>query len=177
MKTPKEIIEDIESYLTDENITKIIESFTILNEEIFHNRPGKDDYYFVVKVSQKFDDDYLNSLFPSINETIYEDHGFCTAESMSIDFEERPYKDEELKYISEAKKEYNKNSHRVYLLNKHFSDMKNKIDYFYNKKNNNQMMFVNEIKKILLNDVEGFEFGKEYNILLRNYYKKVNHKG
>ena len=39
------------------------------------------------------------------------------------------------------------------------------------------MMFVNEIKKILLNDVEGFEFGKEYNILLRNYYKKVNQKG
>ena len=173
LKKPKEIIEDIENYLTEENITKKIESFTITNKQFFSHRPGKDDYYYIDKVSKKFEDEYINSLFPNIDETIYEDHGFCSAESMKIDFEERPYKAEECELINEAKKKYNKEEHRVYLFNKYFSESL----YIYTTWKENLMMFVNEIEKILLNDVEGFEFGKEYNKLLRNYYKKVNPKG
>lgn len=174
LKEPKEIIEDIEAYLTDENITKIIESFTITNEEYLINRPGNDDYYYIDKVSKEFEDEYINSLFPNIKDNIHRDRGFCTAASMRIDFEKRPYKDEELDLINEAKKKYNKEEHRVYLLKQYFSEFMNKQKIIYAQREKYHSMFVGKIIKMLLNDVEGFEFGKEYNILLRNYYKKVN---
>lgn len=168
LQEPKEIIEDIESYLNDENIIQIIESFTIINEATFIHRPGKDDYYYVHKISKKFKDEYINSLFPTIKEEIYSDRGFCSAESMSIDFEKRPYKDEELESIKEAKNKYNKEEHRVYLLNKKFSELKANLEYTYKR---NHKIFVNEVKNMLLDYGDGFKFGKEYNILLRNYQK------
>ncbi|MBR6252217.1 MAG: hypothetical protein IKR17_13660 [Bacteroidales bacterium] len=123
------IIQEVDNYISTLNVDELLESFTISNEEFFNHRAGKDDRYFVFKRSKEFEDKYINSLFPKINETIYEDRGYCTAESMRIDIEKRPYTKEEAELIDKAKEKYNKDEHRASLLNE-------QLDNYFRKQRN-----------------------------------------
>ena len=140
---------DIDKYLDELVVDSIIDSFTIENEETFICRPGKDDYYYVKKVYKEVAEPYINRLFPHKSECIYEDSGFCTAESMSIHPPKRPYieEEEELKII--AKEKYNKEEHRRFLIEEMMWEYR--IDIIERCENNNYQnsIFSRAIKKFI----------------------------
>ena len=109
------------------DIDKIIHSFKINVFEVFHCRPGKDDYYYLLKeysLAEKHDA-YWNKLFPEKTETLYEDRGYTDAYHMSIAKKEelgRQFKEEEL-YKKRAFKQYNQDEHIIFLLYEYIKDL------------------------------------------------------
>ncbi|MBR5677908.1 MAG: hypothetical protein IKX20_07205 [Paludibacteraceae bacterium] len=179
LPTLGEVIDDVESYINKLDIEQILNSFTIINEEHFKNCPGKDDWYFVHKKSKVFNDGYINSLFPKIDEKIYRDHGFCAASSMRIigadkSMQERTYIDEEQKYINAAKTKYNRDNHRRFLLNERISSLISTIEKEHKRKQELYGAFMNEPKKILENNELNAEYALQLNQLLRKYYRLAN---
>lgn len=110
----------IDSYLDNLDVDGIIDSFTIENVEFCQSRIGRDDYYYITKTYKKIDDEYINALFPHKDIDIYSDHGYVSAYSMRIDFEKRPYLDEERALKLSAKEKYDKNAHRRFLIMKYY---------------------------------------------------------
>ena len=174
-----EIFDEIENYIEKINIEQILDSFVIINKEYFRNCPGKDDWYFVHKMSKRFEDNYINSLFPQIDEEIYRDHGFSSADSMSIigvdkSMPERAYIEEEQKFIKEAKEKYNENEHRRFLLNERILYFQSLIEKEYKKNQELYLSFFSEPLKILKNDEVNKEYAQHLNYFLRMYYRMTN---
>lgn len=115
---------EIDQYLNEINVEEIIDSFVIENEEIFHCRPGKDDWYYVNKVYKDVEEPYINRLFPHHSECIYHDSGFCPARSMSINPPKRYYINEEDELKKNARNKYDKDEHRRFLVERMVSDYK-----------------------------------------------------
>lgn len=173
-KTPKQIIEETDNYLENLDVNALLESFTISVQDTYISRPGKDDYCYVDKRSIIFDDGYINSLFPTINENIYRDSGFCPAHSMGWDDERRIYRNEELKCIEEAKKKYDKDKHRAYLLCKRLENLLHEKRIRFEKKQKNSIPFVDEVLNLLRDDNVSIEYATELNRMLRTYYRMAN---
>lgn len=169
-----DILIDIDEYLNSTDFVSLIESFTINNEERFICRPGKEDYYYIDKVSMSFDDKYIESLFPVISENIHEDSGFCSAYSMRIHPIDREYMKEEKKLISIAKHKYNKDEHRRFLINNRI----NSLLLDHEKKNQNDLSiyksFFRETYNLIENPDINIEFCCKHNELLRSTYKIAN---
>lgn len=114
---------EIDSYLEHLNVDDIIDSFSIENVELCQNRAGRDDYYYIIKTFKELDEEFINSLFPHNNVTIYSDHGYVEASTMRIDFEVRPYLEEERSLKDIARKNYDRDSHRRFLIMKAYDEM------------------------------------------------------
>ena len=166
-----DILTNIDKYLDSTNFLSLIESFTITNEEQFISRPGKDDVYYIEKVSMTFDDLYINSLFPKIKETVYRDSGYCDAYSMRIHPTVRDYIEEEQLLIANAKKEYNKDSHRHFLIAHQIGNILDDIEQSNKKDLNLYKSFLHEIHFLLKNEDVNEEFCRKFNALLRSIYR------
>lgn len=109
------------------DIEKIIHSFKVNVFEVFHCRPGKDDYYFLLKeysLAEKHDA-YWNKFFPEKTETLYEDRGYTDAYHMSIAKKEelgRQFKEEDL-YKKRAFEQYNQKEHIIFLLYEYIKEL------------------------------------------------------
>lgn len=171
---PKRVLLEVDSYLNNFDINSVLESFTIINEEKFISRPGRDDYYFIDKVSKRFEDEYIDSLFPHIDESIYSHSGYCSAYSMRINIEKRAYKDEEFLAIENAKAKYDVGQHRIALLNKEIQELLDKQKDYYENLISIKMSFFEEIKKLLQNDIINIDYAKHLNELIREYYRIAN---
>ena len=167
-------LQEIDRYLIVSNIEKILESFTIENKEYFKNKIGGDDRYYIKKESMRFDDGYIDSLFPHIDKTVYSDSGYCDAYSMRIDFDKREYIEEEKKYIRDAKKKYDKDSHRRWLIAMRIEEFMQMQKFFYEKKIKLINSFLEEYIKLLKNDEVNVEFINQHNYTLRKMYRIAN---
>ena len=136
-----EEINEIEESINHFNINQTLEKFL--------SRPGKDDYYFVDKVSTKFEDKYIDSLFPTINECIYKDYGYCEAHTMAIELDDSEYDEEVKQLVEEAKQKYDKDKHRLYLLCEKLSNYMMKKEKYYNEKFDIQAVFFNLMKNVI----------------------------
>lgn len=148
-----EEINEIEESINHFNKNQTLEKFRIMNKETFLSRPGKDDYYFVDKVSTQFEDKYIDSLFPTINECIYKDYGYCEAHTMAIELDDSEYDEEVKQLVEEAKQKYDKDKHRLYLLCEKLSNYMVKKEKNYNENFDVQAVFFNLMKKVIRNKV------------------------
>lgn len=165
------VLIEIDEYLDTTDFLSLIESFTIINKEHFISRPDKDDYYFVEKVSMIFDDTYINSLFPKIEETIYSDSGYCDAYSMSIHPNIRDYMEEEQLFIATAKKKYNKEEHRRFLIVNKIGNILEGIEQSNRNNLDLYKSFFSEIHLLIKNEDVNENFCCKHNELLRSIYR------
>lgn len=172
-KMPKDIITETENYLSSLNVDEILNSFTIRNEIIYISRPGKEDSLYVHKRSKKFDDGYVNSLFPLIDEEIYAERDYYLS-PLAHDTDSRIYMDEANEFINEAKRKYNKNDHRSYLLNERFTNLITDYKREFNKTIERRLSFLSNIDQLLQNDMISEDYARELNTKLRDYYRKAN---
>ena len=173
-KTPQNIIEETNNYLESLDINELLESFTISIHNTYISRPGKEDSCYVNKRSKVFDDGYINSLFPSINEDLYSERGFCSAYSMGWHGEKRPYKEDELRFIEKAKSNYNKECHRTYLLNERFDSLLRDQRSLHEKTIELRLSCIKEIINLLRNDKVYIDYATDLNRILRLYYRKAH---
>lgn len=170
---PQTIIDDIERYLESLNTDELLESFTIKDEITYISRPGKDDSRYITKRSKTFDDGYINSLFPRIEEEISSERGYYLPPIGRLTHA-CPYKEEESLYIEIAKTKYSKNKHRSYLLNKRFVDLIARYKEELNSVIGSRFSFLSNIKQLLLNEMVSVEYARELNKIIRDYYRKAN---
>lgn len=149
---------EIDNYLDNLDVSGMINSFTIRNEETFLSRPGRDDYYYIHKIYNHVKDEYIDGLFPHDRITIYEDRGYTSAHSMSINFEEAPYSDEENTLRSEALEKYDKNSHRRFLVREAMS----RIELSATKRTELVNLFDTLLHKHLMEGRLGYGSGQNY---------------
>lgn len=169
-----EVLIDIDRYINQLDVDSIIESFTIENEEIFICRPGKDDYYYVDKVSKLTNDEYINSLLPKIREQVYKDSGYCEAHRMSIHPTKRAYSEEESKYIADAKLKYDKDAHRRWLIRNKINEFIKGTSAIYQDKISIIKAFTQEMDKLIKDENINRSFVKEHNKFLRDSIRKAH---
>lgn len=168
------ILLEIDQYIDTIDANSIMESFTIINKEVFISKPGKDDYYYVKKESNLFEDQYIASLFPVINETVYDDCGYCDAYSMRINPVVRGYNEEEQFLIASAKQKYNKEEHRRFLVNERIEETLYDIEQDEKNILNIYKSFFSKAFQLMKDENVNFQFCYHYNELLRSLGKVIN---
>lgn len=161
----------VDEYITTHDFNKVIESFEIFNEEFYHSRPGKDDYYYIEKKCTTFEDGYINSLFPIVGGEVYRDHGWCSYSALRVDFERRAYMEEEQEAIAAAKEKYSISEHRRFLISQALKK-RDAENYAYSRKKERVIRsFVKEYTKLICHPKVCFPFVKSLNELLRSFYR------
>lgn len=168
-------LNQIDTYLNSTNFIAVIESLEIFNDEVYISRPGKDDYYYIEKKRTSFKDLYIDSLFPTVAEEIYKDHGWCSYSDLRVDFVRRDYLEEESIAIENAKLAYNKDQHRRYLLHKLFKEFEDKQQRLLKKREQLLKDLLQEYFTLLQTQRVNIPFAKQLNNLLRSFYHGLHH--
>lgn len=172
----EDVLIDIDRYLDETDFTSIIKSLEIYNDEFYHSRPGKDDYYYINKKRTIFDDKYIDSLFPCVEEQIYEDHGWCSYSSLHVDFVRRDYLKEEQEAINKAIELYDKEAHRRFLITQAYNKYHKEEEDYRRRREEAVNSFVSEYRELLSTQRVNIPFAKSMNELLRSFYKGVHHR-
>lgn len=115
-------IEETSSYINSLDVDNIISGYSIVREESLCRRPGKDDHYFIYKVSQlNSEDPYLLSLMPVNRDLIDYDLDWSSAsdeDNSGIYFLQE--ETEEIRNF--AKATYTKERHLAFLIEQHLNN-------------------------------------------------------